>query len=221
FIRRGISEERRQVMMGSSHGRFIAAHLKGQHPTLFNAASHHNPVISVGELAHQGLIFLIGCILNLGFQPPTDSYTSPMPNSLTPLPSNSNSPTSDAPTPTPPLMTPQTYNTLLTASTIVHVDNITAPVLISIGEDDLRVLPGQGIGFYHPIKGRRGGTATGDGTRSENGDTNVVIGSGETRTGIVEMLSFPGGLHAIEAVEAARVSWEATRDWFKAFAVGS
>ncbi|KAG1785084.1 uncharacterized protein HD556DRAFT_1459776 [Suillus plorans] len=45
LIRRDVSEEGRQVVIGGSHGGFIAAHLIGQHPTLFNAASLRNPVI--------------------------------------------------------------------------------------------------------------------------------------------------------------------------------
>ncbi|KAG1777970.1 hypothetical protein EV702DRAFT_968848 [Suillus placidus] len=194
LVRRGVSEEGRQVVMGGSHGGFIAAHLIGQHPTLFNAASLRNPVISVGELA-SGTDIPDWVYTEFGASSDSDSYTSPSSNSnsLTSPSSNSNSPTSDALTPPTQLMTPQTYNTLFTASPIAHVDNITAPVLIFIGEDDLRVVPGQGIGFYHAIKGR---------------------------AGIVEMLSFPGESHAIEGVEAARVSWEATRDWFKAFAEG-
>ncbi|KAG2344168.1 alpha/beta-hydrolase [Suillus weaverae] len=226
LVRRGVSEEGRQVVMGGSHGGFIAAHLIGQHPTLFNAASLRNPVISVGELA-SGTDIPDWVYAEFGVSSDSDSYTSPPSNSnsLASPSSNSNSLTSDALTPPTQLMTPQTYNTLFAASPIAHVDNITAPVLIFIGEDDLRVIPGQGIGFYHAIKGRASGIATGTGNAIGDANANAT-GSGETRTGrdktkgIVEMLSFPGESHAIEGVEAARVSWEATRDWFKVFAEG-
>ncbi|KAG1777956.1 Alpha/Beta hydrolase protein [Suillus placidus] len=214
LVRRGVSEEGRQVTMGSSLSLLITN-------TQPYSTQHHSATpSSQWANSHQGLIFLIGFMLNPGFRPPT--LTSPTPYSLTPPPSNSNSPTSDAPTPPTPLMTPQTYNTLFTASPIAHVDNITAPVLIFIGEDDLRVVPGQGIGFYHAIKGRVGGT----GNAIWDGDANIT-GTGETGTekdktkGIVEMLSFPRDSHGIEGVEAARVSREAMRDWFKAFAAGS
>ncbi|KAG1727216.1 Alpha/Beta hydrolase protein, partial [Suillus lakei] len=173
LVRQGVSEEGRQVVMCGSHGGFIAAHLIGQHLTLFNAASLCNPVISAGE--------------------------TPTPNSLmspTPAPSqtNAHSIPYDAPSHNPNHNVPHNH-TLYTASPIAHVHNVTAPVLIFIGEDDLRVCPGQGVGFYYTTKGGK-------------------------RDWIVEMSFFPGETHSIEGAEAARVSWEATRDWFKAFAEG-
>ncbi|KAG1834331.1 hypothetical protein DFJ58DRAFT_908669 [Suillus subalutaceus] len=77
------------------------------------------------------------------------------------------------------LMTPATFQKLFEASPIAHVDNVRAPVLLLIGEDDLRVVPAQGLRYYHALKGR------------------------ERRT------------HPLDGIEAARVSWEAGRDWFK------
>lgn len=228
LVRRGVAEDGRQAVLGGSHGGFIAAHLIGKYPTLFNAASLRNPVISVGELATgtdipDWVYAEFGVLSDSGsYTPPTSNSNS---NSLPSLTSNSKSLASPTalnsmpltPTPPPPLMTPKTYNTLFTASPIAHVDNITAPVLIIIGEDDLRVVPGQGIGFYHAIKGRvRTETGTRIGDENENGTGTRK----EKSKGIVEMLSFPGESHAIDGVEAARVSFEATRDWFKVFAEG-
>ncbi|KAG2146235.1 Alpha/Beta hydrolase protein [Suillus clintonianus] len=86
------------------------------------------------------------------------------------------------------LMTPATFKTLFEASPVVHVDDVRAPVLLLIGEDDLRAVPAQGLRFYHALKGRE---------RS------------------VEMLWFKGESHSLDGVEVARVSWEAGRDWFK------
>lgn len=88
-------------------------------------------------------------------------------------------------------MTPGTFQKLFEASPIAHVDRVRAPVLLLLGEDDLRVVPTQGMRFYHALKGRGGR---------------------------VEMLVFPKETHPLEGVEAARVSWEAGRDWFKTFA---
>ncbi|KAG2135266.1 Alpha/Beta hydrolase protein [Suillus clintonianus] len=85
------------------------------------------------------------------------------------------------------LMTPATFQTLFEASPIAHVDYVRVPVLLLIGEDDLCVVPAQGLRFYHALKGRE---------RS------------------VEMW-FKGESHSLDGVEAARVSWEAGRDWFK------
>ncbi|KAG2127690.1 hypothetical protein DEU56DRAFT_820074 [Suillus clintonianus] len=216
LVRLGISEEGRQVVQGGSHGGFIAAHLIGQHPTLFNAATLRNPVISVGELA-SGTDIPDWAYSEFGIASTFNSLVSPALDSPA-------LPTSDSPTPpTPTLMTPSTYHTLFTASPIAHVHKITAPVLILIGEDDLRVCPAQGIGFYHAIKGRGSvsGSAVGsdhgiDGSASAVGNENGKDG----KDGRVEMLSFAGETHPIEGVEAARVSWEAGRDWFKMFAQG-
>lgn len=87
-------------------------------------------------------------------------------------------------------VTPESFSTLYAASPIAHVDRVKTPVLLLLGEDDLRVPPTQGKGYYHVLKGK--------GRR-------------------VDMLVFPKETHPIDGVEAARVSFEAGRDWFRAF----
>ncbi|KAI9573389.1 hypothetical protein HD554DRAFT_2035219 [Boletus coccyginus] len=57
----------------------------------------------------------------------------------------------------------------------------------------LRMPPTQGRGYYHVLKGKGR---------------------------VVEMLVFPKETHPIDFVEAARVSFEAGRDWFRAFTGG-
>ncbi|KAJ8590553.1 alpha/beta-hydrolase [Rhizopogon salebrosus TDB-379] len=160
LIRLGISEPDRQVIQGGSHGGFLAAHLIGQYPDLFNAAVMRNPVISAGELTGSDIPDWIYTEFGLDFSPEA-------------------------------LMTPAAYRKLFEASPIAHVDRVRAPVLLLLGEDDLRVVPTQGMRFYHALKGREKS---------------------------VDMLTFPKETHPLEGVEAARVSWEAGRDWFKAFA---
>ncbi|KAG1902336.1 Alpha/Beta hydrolase protein [Suillus fuscotomentosus] len=156
LIRLGISEHGRQVIQGASYGGFLAAHLIGQYPTLFNAAVMRNPITSFGELASD----ILDCAYTeFGLQFTPDS-----------------------------LMTPAIFQQMFEASPIAHVDNVRAPVLLLIGEDDLRVGPAQGLRFYHALKGR------------------------ERR---VEMLWFKGEMHLLNGIEAARVSLEAGRDWFK------
>ena len=88
---------------------------------------------------------------------------------------------------------PESFAALYAASPIAHVDRVKTPVLVLLGEDDLRVPPTQGRGYYHVLKGKGR---------------------------VVEMLVFPKETHPIDGVEAARVSFEAGRDWFRAFTEG-
>jgi dipeptidyl aminopeptidase/acylaminoacyl peptidase len=87
-------------------------------------------------------------------------------------------------------VTPDSFATLYAASPIAYIELVETPVLLLVGEDDLRVPPTQGKGYYHALKGRER---------------------------VIEMLTFPKETHPIDGVEAARVSFEAARDWFRAF----
>ncbi|KAA1474992.1 alpha/beta-hydrolase [Dentipellis sp. KUC8613] len=84
--------------------------------------------------------------------------------------------------------TPDLYRKLWDMSPIAHAAKVKAPVLLHIGDSDRRVVNVQGKTFYHVLKARRVKT---------------------------EMLEFKGEGHPLEGVEAARVSWESTVDWFK------
>ncbi|KAI6160299.1 Alpha/Beta hydrolase protein, partial [Pisolithus thermaeus] len=88
-------------------------------------------------------------------------------------------------------MNPESFAKLYSASPISYVDKVHTPVLLLIGEDDLRVPTSQGKGYYHALKG-----------------------SGKAP---VEMLVLPKESHPLDGVEAARVSVEAARDWFGRF----
>ncbi|KAI6003273.1 Alpha/Beta hydrolase protein [Pisolithus orientalis] len=88
-------------------------------------------------------------------------------------------------------MNPGTFAQLYSSSPIAHVDRVRTPALLLIGEDDLRVPTSQGKGYYHALKGRNQAP--------------------------VEMFVFPKESHPLDGVEAARVSVEATRDWFARF----
>ncbi|KAI6103028.1 Alpha/Beta hydrolase protein [Pisolithus sp. B1] len=88
-------------------------------------------------------------------------------------------------------MNPESFAKLYDASPISYVDKVHTPVLLLIGEDDLRVPTSQGKGYYHALKG-----------------------SGKAP---VEMLVLPKESHPLDGVEAARVSVEAARDWFRRF----
>ena len=84
-------------------------------------------------------------------------------------------------------MPPALYAQLYPSSPIAHVRNVRAPVLLLLGTEDRRVVNVQGKAFFHALRalGRE-----------------------------VELLSFEGEGHALDGVEATRVGWEATVDWF-------
>jgi dipeptidyl aminopeptidase/acylaminoacyl peptidase len=84
-------------------------------------------------------------------------------------------------------MTPELYAQLYPASPIAHVRNVQAPVLLLLGVEDRRVVNVQGKAFFHALRG---------------------LGKK------VELLTFEGEGHALDGIEAARVGWEATVDWF-------
>ncbi|PPQ82281.1 hypothetical protein CVT25_008431 [Psilocybe cyanescens] len=96
--------------------------------------------------------------------------------------------------PNPPLVTPMTFATLQAASPVAYIDAICVPVLLLIGAADRRVAPSQGIEYYHALKVRYAG-------RKEKGSK-------------VEMLVFEGESHPLDGVEAAKASFEATKQWF-------
>jgi len=84
-------------------------------------------------------------------------------------------------------MTPELYARLYATSPIAHVREVRAPVLLLLGVEDRRVVNVQGRTFFHALKG---------------------LGKK------VELLMFEGEGHALDGVEAARVGWEVTVDYF-------
>ncbi|KAF9035752.1 alpha/beta-hydrolase [Hymenopellis radicata] len=98
----------------------------------------------------------------------------------------------------PYTITSDQYTALQAASPISYVQDVQASVLILLGASDNRVNPKQGLGFYHALKGRIPGS-----------NEEVARGKGK-----VDLMWFEGEGHPIEGVEAARVAWESTRDWF-------
>jgi len=76
-------------------------------------------------------------------------------------------------------------------------------VLLLIGAADRRVAPSQGIDFYHALKARYA-------SRSE-ATAPGVHDKYESRK--VEMLVFEGESHPLDGVEAAKATFEVTREW--------
>jgi len=82
---------------------------------------------------------------------------------------------------------PELYAQLYPTSPIAHVRNVQVPVLLLLGLEDRRVVNVQGKTFFHALRG---------------------LGKK------VELLTFEGEGHPLDGIEAARVGWEATMDWF-------
>lgn len=183
--------------MGGSHGGFIAAHLISRYPDIYSAAILRNPVITCGEVA--GTDIPDWYFAEFGLQNDFPIQSS--------APFSSRSLAMKSPTiphfDLAPHVTPHIFEVLYEASPstalVNHLRNRSQrldqskqipPVLLLIGASDQRVSPTQGIGFYHLLKG-----------------------AGEE----VEMLIFDGEGHPLDGIEAAKVGWEAGRDWLKRF----
>ena len=186
----GISEEGlgKQLIMGGSHGGFLGAHRKsstilhmnqyiysdtvaGRFHSFFSAAVLRNPVIFVGGISSSD-------IPDWGYS----EFGIQYPLSSSPIAS-----TTEASRGIPPLMTTEIFDKLTSSSPISYVDQVSIPVLLLIGKADRRVVPSQGVEFYHALKARKRR---------------------------VEMLCFDGESHPLDGVETAKISFEATIDWF-------
>ena len=161
---------------------------------MFSAAVLRNPVISVGDISSSDIRDWY--FSEFGIEYPLASSNSR--STATPTSAvnkidqvNVSLTTSSR---LPPLISSKTYADLLAASPISRIDSIKTPVLLLIGSVDRRVAPSQGIDFYHALKARYA-TGVNDGDRK------------------VEMLIFEGESHPLDGVEAAKASFEVTREW--------
>ncbi|CAA7262322.1 unnamed protein product [Cyclocybe aegerita] len=114
----------------------------------------------------------------------------PVSSSLRPGIDTSPSPNVSTP---PPLMSLEIFERLQAASPTAYIDSVRVPVLLLIGKSDRRVATSHGIAYYHALKVRYTGK--------------------EKEGRKVELLAFDGEGHPIDGVEAAKVVFEATRDW--------
>lgn len=71
---------------------------------------------------------------------------------------------------------------------IIHAANVKTPILFLLGEDDLRVPPSQGLGYYYYLKSRKV-------------DTRACM--------------YPGTGHALDSVESELEAFKETYEWFE------
>ena len=181
LIKLGMSEPGRQIIQGGSHGGFLAAHRKSS-PSQADSTRFIKDSAVIGQYPDVfSAAVMRNPVISAGELCASDISDWAFCEFGLPFGPGTH-------------VTPDTFAALYAASPIAHVDRVKAPVLLLLGEDDLRVPPSQGRGYYHVLKGKGR---------------------------VVDMLVFPKETHPIDGVEAARVSFEAGRDWFRAFTVGN
>ncbi|BGP35364.1 hypothetical protein JCM10296v2_007200 [Rhodotorula toruloides] len=116
----------KRLLMGGSHGGWIACHLSARWASEWDAVVMRNPVTDL--VANAGMTDI----------PDWCYEETSTPYSLTSPPTH---------------LTPQTFSTFHSLSPLRHASDVTAPTLLLIGEADRRVPKDQGRAWFHALKG--------------------------------------------------------------------